>query len=145
MIKVMTRLTSRTLPRWPLLGTMMVFMISYWFFLVANDDFGGLHAFGVDLLTQDLPRAFPTHVNQLGCGDLVGSDRIPAPIIRRIALINVEIEIIALGQQHLRVAPALARKVARRGIVVVDQRTDVVVVQKRDSRGGVRRQGTRLT
>src|SRR6266498_1278306 len=118
MMKVITRLTSRTLPRWLFLGTMMVFMISY-LWLIANDDFGGLHAFGVDLFTQDFPRALPTHVNQLGCGDLVGTDRIPAPVIRRIALINVEIEIVALSQQHLRAAPAFARKFARRGIVVV--------------------------
>src|SRR5579885_2567798 len=56
--------------------------------LIADDDAGGLHAFGVDFFAVNLARATPRHVNQLGIGD--GAGGIKGEIIAGHAGINMK-------------------------------------------------------
>src|SRR6266404_8096135 len=68
---------------------------------IADDDFGGLHAFGIDFCAEDFPRTFPTQINEFADRCVIGSGiEIEGPG-HGIALTNMEIQIITLGQQNV--------------------------------------------
>src|SRR5438094_7327365 len=83
-------LAHSKMPRWVLTSLMHV--------LVADDDFGGLHAFRVDLLGQNLARAHPTQVHQFA-GDRAGVREGVEDLVGHVALVSIEAEIVTFLEQ----------------------------------------------
>src|ERR1041385_1969210 len=65
--------------------------------LVADDDLGGLDAFGVELVADDLPRADPFHLDHFaGCRGGVGELLVRAP--DRCSLVGIELQEVAFRE-----------------------------------------------
>src|SRR6516225_5464618 len=106
--------------------------------LVADDDFGGLHALGVDRVPKNLARADPGDFNQLANRNVVGLHEELVYAADGIALIDFEIDLAALREERGRIGRAVDR--ARKGFggwVPGVSQLLITEVGKREAIGGI--------
>src|SRR5689334_8060184 len=96
MIVHMIRDSMRTLPSLAAWLSLFVFMLMRMF--ITDHYFGGLHAFGVDLLLKNAPRTAPAQVHQFaGCRRGIGKGTVN--LVGHVALIGIKDQIVTLAEE----------------------------------------------